>query len=139
MEVMNKKRVEEAVKRLELLGVDDDIIAAFRDNHEISVTYISGVVGKMGSIHHKALEAFHKKKINATPYYIIESFINGFQLVSILIVEDVEDDDAFWECEREDAKEGYVYAYVYNVDEPQYSELGDVFVSLEDSALYRID
>ena len=36
------------------------------------------------------------------------------------------------------AEEGVHLAYVYNVDEPELSEIGYVELSIEDDALYRI-
>ena len=54
------------------------------------------------------------------------------ELVSILVV--LDDTDRY-QADIESAQEGYVYAYVYNITRPEYSEFGTIKV---DKKLNRI-
>ena len=135
---INEKYLPEVLNRLKLLGVNEELITEIASSRTIPVTCISGVIDELGAIHKKALKYFSEIKSSAgcTPFYMIESFLGGYQLISILLFDN---DDETWEYDHEMiAEENVHFAYVYNVDEPALSEFGYVALSIEDDALYRI-
>ena len=135
---INNKYLPEVLKRLKLLRVDENLIVEIASSHTIPVTCISGMIDELDTIHKKALNHFHERKSSegCTPFYVIESFLYGYQLISILLLDN---DDETWEYDHEMiAEEGTHFAYVYNVGEPALSEFGYVVLSIEDDVLYRI-
>lgn len=127
---------KEALIRLKCLGVSEDVINIFK-NGEIPITNSSGEVEtELSLVHKKALEKFEKKVIGPKlPFYITESYQNNIKNVSVLFIGKYIEE---WIYERKDARNGNHLIYVYNVDNPEGSEIGSGVFSLENGILCRI-
>jgi hypothetical protein len=76
-----------------------------------------------------------EEEYNALIYFAITSYTEFGKLTSFLYVSDHEDE---WKMDSGDLKDGYAYAYVYNHDIPEYSEIGLIRVQPRFGGLVRI-
>ena len=130
-----KQMREEARKRLDILKAPEEAKQIF-ENGNIPITVFSGSIEKeLTPLHKKVLEKFNEEVSGENiPFYITESW-HGCDIVSVLFVTDLSEE---WEFEREEAEDGYHLIYSYNVDNPETSEIGSGFFSIEDGLLWRV-
>ena len=135
---MNVSRIEkkrEAIKRMEVLDIYSETIRQFEKEG-----YISYSEPPMGANYwvdeeqRKIIRDFEEEH-DALVYFAIRSYTNFGTLDSFLYVSDHEDE---WKMDNNDIKHGYVYAYVYNHDIPEYSEIGLIGVKPRFGGLIRI-
>ena len=75
-----------------------------------------------------------EEEYNALVYFVIRSYTEFGTLDSFLYISDHEEE---WKSDYEDIIDGYVYAYVYNYDVPEYSEIGSIAVRERFGGLIR--
>ena len=76
-----------------------------------------------------------EKEYNALVYFVVTSYTEFGRLDAFLYVSDHEEE---WEMDNADIENGYVYAYVYNHDIPEFSEIGLIEVQPRFGGLVRI-
>lgn len=121
-QVSIEKKREEAVKRMKLLKVFPKTIQQFAGKHH----YVSISEPPFGAFYWASgedLERIQKfeKEYNAVVYMVIRSYTSIGKMDSFLYVSDHEDE---WADDAEDIKQMQAYAYVYNHDAPDCSEIG---------------
>lgn len=124
---------EEALKRMELIGLPADIISALRDGDTIYHSKAHGVMGRLLPAEEAVIERF-EKDTDAFVYHVICSENSFGRQYTLLQVSPFEED---WEEERNDLKEGQTLAYVENVSHPDWSEFGTVFFKTTGAGLVR--
>ena len=72
-----------------------------------------------------------ESKYNILIYHVIHSFTTIGEMESYLYVDPYTEE---WEDDRADLKEGTTVAYVYNCDEPLFSEFGYIGIHLTPAA-----
>ena len=132
-----EKKVE-AVARMQMLGIFPDTIRQFEKEDLVSISEPS--FGAYFWAEGEELERIREfeKKNNALVYTAIHSYYRELgKMTSYLFVSDYKDEE--WEMDRNDIEHGQVLAYVYNHDEPIFSEFGSIGIKLGAAAgLLRI-
>lgn len=135
MEVSRIKKKKEAIKRMEMLDIYSETIRQFEK--EGLVSYSEPPLGSnywLTDEQRKIVRDFEEEH-NALVYFGIRSYTNFGTLDSFLFVSKYENE---WVLDNNDIKEGYAYAYVYNYDVPEYSEIGLIGVQPRFGGLVRI-
>ena len=135
---MNVSRVDkkkEAIKRMEVLDIFGETIRQFEDEGLIS--YSEPPMGTNFWLNDEQLKAVieFEKEYNALVYFGVRVYTEFGVLDAFLYVSDYEDE---WEMDNGELKDGYVYAYVYNHDVPEFSEIGLIRVQPRFGGLVRI-
>lgn len=135
MNIPIEKKKEEAIKRMKALGIYSETIRQFKN--EDLVSYSEPPLGAnywLDDEQKKVVKEF-EEEYNALVYFVIRSYTQFGKLDTMLYVSDHKEE---WEMDREDIKCGYAYAYVYNYDIPEYSEIGSVAVQNRFGGLVRV-
>ena len=121
--VTYEEKKAEAVKRLHALGILPETVRQFEKDGKISVSEppIGGLywVTEEDLAHIREVE----KDYRCLVYFVIRSFTNFGTLDSYLFVSDYPEE---WKEDWEDMEDHIICAYVYNHDDPQFSEMGSV-------------
>ena len=123
-----EKKVE-AVARMQMLGIFPDTIRQFEKEDLVSIS--EPPFGAYFWAEGEELERIKEfeKKNNALVYTAIHSYYRELgKMTSYLFVSDYKDEE--WEMDREDLKQGQSLVYVYNHDEPIFSEFGSISIKL---------
>ena len=75
-----------------------------------------------------------ENEYNATVYHLIHNYTEFGELYSFLYVSNNEEE---WEDDNADIRDGYTIAYVWNVDEEDFSEFGSIRVKSVFGGLVR--
>lgn len=135
MEVSRIEKKNEAIKRMEVLDIYSETIRQFEK--EGLVSYSEPPLGTnywLTEEQRKIIRDFEEEH-NALVYFGIRSYTEFGTLDSFLFVSKYENE---WVLDNNDIREGYAYAYVYNYDVPEYSEIGLIGVQPRFGGLVRI-
>ena len=135
MEVSRIEKKNEAIKRMEVLDIYSETIRQFEK--EGLVSYSEPPLGTnywLTEEQRKIVRDF-EEEYNALVYFAIRSYTSFGTLDSFLFVSQYENE---WVLDNNDIREGYAYAYVYNYDVPEYSEIGLIGVQPRFGGLVRI-
>lgn len=135
MNIPIEKKKEEAIKRMKALGIFTETIRQFKN--EYLVSYSEPPLGAnywLDDEQKKIVKEF-EEEYNALVYFVIRSYTQFGKLDTILYVSDHNEE---WEMDKKDLECGYAYAYVYNYDIPEYSEIGSVAVQNRFGGLVRV-
>lgn len=143
-EELRNKQKEEATERLKILqneyGVHQNVLKEFEADETI---YYSETINKFFSgilywLHNKEEFITKVKEIekqnNMYVYHCILSHTNFGDVLTMLFVSNDQD---FWEFEREQLKDGYADAYVWNMSFELDSAFGDVGIGGVNGGLIR--
>ena len=132
---MNKEeRFKEAIERMKLLKLDTPCIEAFKKGK----VWESEGYGALYEVNDEEqiiidkFEAYHK---DCLVYHMIHNVYEFGECYSILYVSP---DKEEWQRDKDDIKEGYVFAYVENIDTPCFSEFGSIVVKPSIGGLVRL-
>lgn len=132
-ELRNKQK-QEAIKRLEILEkeylVHKNVLKEFKQNE--TIYYSENLGGAFSGILYwvrnkkdfveKVKEIEEKRNI-----YVYHCILNHYRdFGDVLTMLYISEDEEFWEYEKEELKDGYASAYVWNISFEPYSEFGDV-------------
>lgn len=133
---MNKEKIhEEALCRMvqlkfspmpiNYLKEKGKICYTSKDNKYLNLTpFLSNLVSEI------------EKEYDSFVYHIIQTQLSDDEFhYSFLLVTSNEEE---WQLDREDAIDGYVFAYVYNSKYPELSELGSIRINNEHGVAKRI-
>lgn len=135
MNVSRANKKKEAIRRMEILDIYSETIRQFEKEGLIS--YSEPPMGAnywLTDEQRKIVREF-EQEYNALVYFATTSYTNFGKLDSFLYVSDYEEE---WKDDVEDLKDGYLYAYVYNHDIPEFSEIGSIRVQPMCGGLIRI-
>ena len=132
IKVSREKKKEEAIARLELLGVKSREMRLFKNGDRPLFCFPIGLGCLVGDGDMKIVEKF-EKEYNTLVYALLDDNSGKYCL---LFVSDNEDE---WEeIDRRDLRNNMAIAYVYNTEDPVCSEMGSVGLEVnEDGKLYR--
>lgn len=112
---------QEAVKRMNLLGLSAKIIQSFREHRKIYIWNDETMkLLALNTFEQKIVSNFERKH-RCVVYYAMCTSTNFGELISFLFVTPYENE---WNIERRDLKENRTIAYVYNTETPEFSEIG---------------
>ena len=133
MITMREKQKAEAVKRLELMGIREDVRKKFVENDTVMFCNneeFQPVSNEMSAEIHK-----FEREHDATVFLAVRMFTLIADLDALLFVGKYEEE---WESQQNDLKDGYAMSFCINRDYPDCSEMGDIaFRITKDGAIVR--
>ena len=138
MNKTNQNMFTEALKRLTDLekqfGLRPNIYKYFNEGKLYYSYLILGIIGCIDTINYDARYAKIVEEFEEKYGYLVYHVIETGNMIALLYVGCDEEE---WETEELFDKQ-YLASYVYNLDNPQLSEFGDIVVSSSDGVLVRI-
>ena len=129
-----RKKREEAVKRMSLLGLNDILINKFRDENAkfISKYDFPGCI-RANETELEYIQKF-EKDYNALVYFVNYLPTNFGEMYTMFYVSDYEEE---WEMTYDMLKNNSDYAYVLNTTYEECSEIGYVEFEIRHGAMFR--
>ena len=132
---MNKEeRFIEAIERMKLLKLDKQCIEAFTKGKVWESEGI-GALYEVNDEEQFIIDKFEAHHEGCLVYHMIHNVYEFGECYSILYVSSDKDE---WEDDKANIKEGYVFAYVENIDDPWCSEFGSIAVKPSIGGLMRL-
>jgi hypothetical protein len=134
MQVSKVDKQQEAIKRMEALGIYADTVRQFEKDGLIS--YSEPPFGENYWLNDSQKEIIRdfEEEYNAIVYFAVRAYTEFGVLDAFLYVSDHKDE---WILDRNDINDGCVYAYVYNYDATDCSEIGLIGVQPRFGGLVR--
>ena len=133
MITMREKQKAEAVKRLELMGIREDVRKKFEENG--TIMFCNNEEFQPVSDEMSAEIRQFEQQYDATVFLAVRMFSMFGDLDALLFVGKYEEE---WEFEQEDLKAGYAMSFCINRDYPDCSEMGSIaFRVTGDGAIVR--
>ena len=119
---MKAKQRTEALKRMELLKLHENVIDDFKEISLLNQSELGGILYWVEGEMEKKIREWEEKTGNLV-YHVIHDYTEFGELLSLLYVSQYEDE---WETDREDIQDGYALAYVMNLTDDWCSEYGSI-------------
>lgn len=132
---MNKEeRFNEAIERMKLLKLDKQCIKAFTKG-KVWESEGFGALYEVNEEEQKIINKFEAHHKDCLVYHMIHNKFEFGECYSILYVSPDTDE---WQRDKDDIKEGYVFAYVENIDDDFCSEFGSIAIKPQFGGLMRL-
>ena len=132
---MNKEeRFAEAIERMKLLKLDKGCINAFKKG-KVWESEGFGALYELRDKEQAIVDNFEKEHKDCLVYHMIHNVYEFGECYSILYVSP---DKEEWESDKADITEGYIFAYVENIDDPWCSEFGSIAIKPSFGGLVRL-
>ena len=132
---MNKEeRFIEAIERMKLLKLDNSCIEAFTKG-KVWESEGFGALYEVNDKEQQIIDKFEANHNDCLVYHMIHNVYEFGECYSILYVSSDKDE---WEDDKANIKEGYVFAYVENIDNDWCSEFGSIAVKPSFGGLIRL-
>ena len=132
---MNKEeRFIEAIERMKLLKLDNPCIEAFTKG-SVWESEGYGALYQLRDNEQEIVDKFEASHKDCLVYHMIHNVYEFGECYSILYISP---DKEEWEQDKADIKEGYVFAYVENIDDPWCSEFGSIAIKPSFGGLVRL-
>ena len=119
---MKAKQRTEALKRMELLKLHENVIEDFKEIALLNQSEFGGILYWVEGDMEKKIREWEDKTGNLV-YHVIHDYTEFGELLSLLYVSAYEDE---WEMERADLVDGYPLVYVMNLTDDWCSEYGSI-------------
>ena len=119
---MKTKQRTEALKRMELLKLHENVIEDFKEISLLNQSELGGILYWVEGEMEKKIREWEEKTGNLV-YHVIHDYTEFGELLSLLYVSTYEEE---WEMERDDLVDGYPLAYVMNLTDDWCSEYGSI-------------
>lgn len=126
----------EIKERMELLQLSKSCQSAFLKHNNIWESEGHGSLYELDDKGKRIVKEFNEIYPKCRVYHVIHNYAEFGELYNLLYVS--EDDTEEWENDKQDIKEGYVFAYVKNVDAEWCSEFGTIYIQPMFGGLKRI-
>ncbi len=127
------KQKQEALERMKMLKLSDNIIREFEKDNIINMSENSGILYWLEEKEQAIVNEFETKH-DALVYHVIHNYTEFGELYALLYVSNDEDE---WGYDKDDIKCGCVLAYVKNVTDDWCSEFGSIGVKPQYGGLVR--
>ena len=132
---MNKEeRFIEAIERMKLLKLDNSCIEAFVKG-KVWESEGYGALYEVNQKEQELIDNFEKNHPNCLVYHMIHNIFEFGECYSMLYVSG---DKEEWEQDKQDIKDGYIFAWVENVDLDWCSEFGSIAIKPSFGGLIRM-
>lgn len=132
---MNREeRFIEAIERMKMLKLDRKCIETFTKG-KVWESEGYGALYEVNQEEQEIIDNFEKNHPNCLVYHMIHNIYEFGECYSMLYVSSDTDE---WPQDKEDIKDGYVFAYVYNKDCEWCSEFGSIAVRPSFGGLVRL-
>lgn len=136
MNISREIKKEEAIKRMEALGLFAPCIKAFKDMDEVQLSEPTGGLYEFSSNKELTTKVQEfEKEHNALVYHVIHTPTMEMDMYNFLYVSDYDEE---WDMDNADIGDGYVLAYVWNTTVDYFSEFGSIAVQDRFGGLVRI-
>ena len=132
--MIKKEIFDEAIERMKLLKLDTPCIEAFTKG-KVWESEGFGALYELTDEEQKIVDKFQKEHEGCYVYHVIHNVFPFGECYSMLYVSSDVDE---WQRDKEDIKDGYVFAYVYNKDDEWCSEFGSIAIRPSFGGLVRI-
>ena len=130
---LHEKQKTEAVSRLKLMGVREDVRRKFEEDG-IVMLCVSEQYRPVDEETAEAIREFEREH-DATVFLAVRMFAFVADLDALLFIGKYEEE---WESQQNDLRDGYAMSYCINRDYPECSEMGDIaFRVTKDGAIVR--
>ena len=119
---MKAKQRTEALRRMELLKLHENVIDDFKEISLLNQSEHGGILYWVEGETERKIREWEEKTGNLV-YHVIHDYTEFGELLSLLYVSQYEDE---WESDREDIQDGYAVAYVMNLSDDWCSEYGSI-------------
>lgn len=146
MNITLEKKKEEAIARLNILknkGLMHCVLRSFaKKDSELYYSEFNGICGALYYLNDlggakpewiELVKEFEEQN-NALVYHVTHQFTNIGELLNVFYVSDYDEE---WEYDREDLKNNYSLAYVYNLSDMDCSEFGTIGYSVIGGGVVR--
>ena len=134
--IIREKKKEEAIKRMNILGLFKPCIKAFEKYDEVQLTEPTGGLYEFNDdAELKAKIKEFETEYDALVYHVIHTYTQFGELYNFLYVSDYKEE---WEFDRADVKAGYAIAYVWNKTDEWMSEMGSIAIRELFGGLVRV-
>ena len=123
---------QEAVKRMEMIGLDKVAIDSFKDGI-IKVSEGLGYFTGLDDYLWMQILNF-EEQFDSIVYHAIRSYTNYGEMIALLHVSKYEEE---WEMDRYDIEHNYTFVYVINLTHPEFSEFGSISFENYEGELLR--
>ena len=130
---MKAKQRTEALKRMELLKLHENVIDDFKEISLLNQSELGGILYWVEGEMEKKIREWEEKTGNLV-YHVIHDYTEFGELLSLLYVSQYEDE---WETDREDIQDGYALAYVMNLTDDWCSEYGSIGIRAQWGGVVR--
>ena len=133
MKSMLERQKAEAVLRLELMGVREDVRRQFQEDGTVMLSNL----GRYQPITKTMMDEVRQfeQEHDATVFLAVRRHTAIGLLDALLFVGKYEEE---WVLEQEDLKDGYAMSFCFNRDYPECSEMGSIFVrTTKDGCIVR--
>ena len=121
MNTMRERQKEEAVLRMDLMGIHEDIIIEFQKSDDVSLSE-NGKYYPLDDQLKEDVRRFEQEH-DATVFLVVRMSSVYGTLDSLLFVGKYDEE---WELSQEDLEDGYAMSYTINRDYPDCSEMGSI-------------
>ena len=132
---MKNEQENEILERMKLLKLDKSCINALLKNHKVWESEGFGALYEINEEEQKIVDKFQQEHPDCYVYHMIHNIFEFGECYSILYVSSDTDE---WQQDKEDIKDGYVFAYVYNKDDEWCSEFGSIAIKSQFGGLVRL-
>ena len=143
---MEQNLKEECIKRLEIMekvfGQHENCLKEFKEDETLYYTERCALGGILYWVKNREdlmqkVKEFEKES-NVKVYFCILSETNFGTLFDMLYVSNGEDDEQYWEEEREMLKQGYVISNCKNLTDDMMSDFGEIQIACKNGGIIRI-
>lgn len=133
------KKVAEAVKRMKMLGLYEQVIDDFEKTGRVYYSERTSLGGILYWLDNnpdweERVKRFEEEH-NAVVYHAVHNYTEFGELLALLYISDEEEE---WEYEQMDIQDGYVFSYCINFNAPECSEFGSIVVRQMAGGLVRV-
>lgn len=132
--MLRQKQKEEAIKRMNLLLLNENIIKEFKEEEKLNLSESNlGILYWLNEEQKEMVKKFEEEN-GGLVYHLIHNLTTFGEIYSIFYVSKNEDE---WQFDYEDIEENLAFVYVKNVDDPLSSEYGSIGFKSVNSGLVR--
>lgn len=121
MNTMRERQEDEAVLRMDLMGIYEDVIIMFQNDGTVMLSE-NGKYYPLDDQLKEDIRRFEQEH-DATVFLVVRMATMYGTLDSLLFVGKYDEE---WELSREDLEDGYAMSYTINRDYPECSEMGSI-------------
>lgn len=132
--MIREKQKNEAIKRMKILKLYENIIKEFEEENKLNLSESIGVLYWLKEEEKELVEEFENEN-GGLVYHLIRSLTDFGELYSIFYVSKYEEE---WDMDLEDLKNNIAFVYVKNLNDELSSEFGSIGFKKSIGGLVRI-
>lgn len=131
---MFETQKKEAIKRMKILSLHENVIKEFKEEEVVNKSELGGFLYWLNKDEARRVKQWEDDTGNLA-YHAIFNKTKFGDMLSVLYVSKHKSE---WEMDNEDIENGYSYAYVINLENPSFNEIGSIAFEKKIGGLVRI-